>query len=105
MKYILLVFASLFIIAGCGKSQEELEKERIQKEAAELKRRIDSTSQYIERERKSLDSNVKKIDSLSTEINKIQKQIEPKKLGTDAIKKTDELIPTEKIEKEKKDKK
>lgn len=102
MKYFFILAASIMLLAGCGKSQQELEKERIQKEADELKRRIDSTSKYIENEKKSLDSNVKRIDSLSNQINKLQKKIEPKKVGSDAIKRTDELIAPEKIEKEKK---
>jgi peptidoglycan hydrolase CwlO-like protein len=95
MKYIFIMFASLLLIAGCGKSELELEKERLKKEADDLKRRIDSTSSYIERERKSLDSSMKRIDTLGRQIDKLQQKIQPKKLGEDAIKKTDELIQTE----------
>jgi hypothetical protein len=96
MKYFLIVITSFLLITGCGKSQLDIEKEKIQKEADELKHRLDSMSNYIDKEKKSLDSNMKSLDTLTNQLNKIQKKIAPKKLGDDAIKKTDELIQTEK---------
>jgi len=91
MKYFFILAASLLLIAGCGKSQQELEKERIQKEADDLRRKIDSTSKYIEKERKSLDSNIKSIDSISKEIDKLQKKIEPGKTDKKNIEKSGEI--------------
>ena len=76
MKYLFIIAASLMLIAGCGKSQQELEKERIQKEANELRHKIDSTNKYIENERKSIDSITKQIDSLSYKIDDTKKKLD-----------------------------
>ncbi|MBX7046845.1 MAG: hypothetical protein K1X86_13530 [Ignavibacteria bacterium] len=111
MKYIYFVILSLFIISGCGKSQMDLEKERIEKEAADLKKRIDSMSTYINKEKQSLDSGKTRLDSLSKQIDDAKKKIDnqskqlnvtPKKLDESSIKKTDELVKPEKTEKENK---
>jgi peptidoglycan hydrolase CwlO-like protein len=77
LKYIFLIL--LFIFSSCGKSETELAKERIRREAAELKIKIDSLKGETEAGQKSLDSlrrnaerESKSIDSLKNEIEKLR---------------------------------
>ncbi len=86
MKYFYILFLSLFIITGCGKSQTELEKEKIQKEADEIKKKIDTTQQKINQEKKSIDSLRKNVERHT-----------PDKNGGDAVTQPDATAEPEKI--------
>jgi len=65
--------------AACDKSDLEIEKERLQKEAAKLKNKIDSTAKAIDEGKKSLDSLAYRIKKDSSEIDSLMKKINPLK--------------------------
>ncbi|MBL8007905.1 MAG: hypothetical protein JNJ56_10255 [Ignavibacteria bacterium] len=75
-KLIFLSSVLLLSAAGCGKSDLELEKERLRKEAAELKSRLDSTSAFIESEKKEVDSLMNKITKESKAIDSLKMKID-----------------------------
>ncbi len=95
MKFLYILLVLLFIVAGCGKSQLELDKERIQKEADDLKRKIDSTSKYIKVEKRSMDSIKETIDSLSYKIEDTKKKLDK----MDPLKQNNESTKKQKIQK------
>lgn len=78
-KLIYLTTVLFLSAAGCGKSDLELEKERLRKEASELKSKIDSTNAVIE-------SGKKEIDSLMNKISKESKSIDSLKMKIDKLK-------------------
>lgn len=78
-KTVNLLIPVLILIAGCGKSDLEIEKEKIRQQALELKQKIDSTQNVIDSERVSLDSLMYKLkidsvqsDSMMKKINKFK---------------------------------
>jgi hypothetical protein len=75
LSFALIIFSTLFICAGCGKSDLEIEKEKIRKQALELKQKIDSTQYVIDSERVSLDSLMYKIKNDSAQVDSIMKKI------------------------------
>lgn len=74
IKYLILI--PVILTFGCGKSELELEKERIQKEALELKAKIDSTSAKIDAGKKEVDSLMDKINRESKSIDSLKERID-----------------------------
>ncbi len=67
---------SAFIsMTGCGKSELEIEKEKIRQQALELQQKIDSTQNIIDSERVSLDSLMYRIKKDSVEIDSMMNKI------------------------------
>lgn len=75
-KLIFLSSVIFLCLTGCGKSEMELEKERLRKEASELNAKIDSTSAVIESGKKELDSLMDKISKESKAIDSLKKKID-----------------------------
>ncbi|MBK8554188.1 MAG: hypothetical protein IPL53_25330 [Ignavibacteria bacterium] len=75
--YLIFVIGLLFI--SCDKSELELQKERIRKDAAELKQKIDSTQARIDSGRKELDSLMYKIEKTTDELDSLTKRMNPLK--------------------------
>ncbi len=71
----LILIPVLFFIAGCGKSDLEIEKEKIRQQALELQQKIDSAQNIIDSERVSLDSLIYRIKKDSVEIDSMMKKI------------------------------
>lgn len=76
-----IFYSSLFfiIIYGCGKSELDIQKEKIQQQANELRSKIDSTQNAIDSARVSLDSLRYRISKDSLEIDSMMKNINPLK--------------------------
>lgn len=74
LKYLLLAF---ILIAGCGKSELDIQKEKIRQEANELRMKIDSTQNAIDSARVSLDSLAYKLKKDSVGIDSMMKKINP----------------------------
>lgn len=72
-------FFAFILLAGCGKSELDNQKERIQKQADELRIKIDSTQNAIDSARVSLDSLTYKIKKDSSGIDSMMKKINPLK--------------------------
>jgi len=81
MKKLKLIFISLIVISGCAKdnSEMELQKEKLRKEAAMLKAKIDSTQKKIDSSKIDLDSLGNKINIEIKSIDSMNKIIESKK--------------------------
>lgn len=81
LKFSVIIFSVMLLVtAGCGKSELELQKEKLRKDAADLKVKIDSTQQKINTSAKELDSmkgrteaEIKTIDSLKKVIESLNK--------------------------------
>jgi peptidoglycan hydrolase CwlO-like protein len=72
-----IIFLLLLIVtSGCGKSELELQKEKLRKDAAELKVKIDSTQQKVNTSVKELDSLKYKTDQELKTIDSLKKVIE-----------------------------
>jgi len=65
------------MLVSCGKSDTEREKERIMKEAAELKAKIDSAQVRIDSGKKELDSLMYRIKKDSVSIDSLVKKLTP----------------------------
>ena len=63
----------------CGKSEIEIQKEKIRQQADELRIKIDSTQNAIDSARAGLDSLMYKIRKDSSEIDSMMKKINPLK--------------------------
>jgi len=74
--YSLLAF---ILITGCGKSELDLQKEKIRQQADELRMKIDSTQNVIDSARVNLDSLVYKLKKDSVGIDSMMKKINPLK--------------------------
>ncbi len=68
----LLLLIYLFI--GCGKSEMELEKDRLRKKASELKEKIDSSQAKVDSAKKILDSAINKAKKESETIDSLKKK-------------------------------
>ena len=78
MKKLLLYSLLTFIlIAGCGKSELEIQKEKIRQQADELRMKIDSTQNAIDSARVNLDSLAYKLKKDSVSIDSVMKKINP----------------------------
>ncbi len=64
---------------SCGKSDLELEKERIRKDAAILKAKIDSSQAQLDSGKKELENLMYKINKDSSKIDSLMKEINPLK--------------------------
>lgn len=75
LKSVFTFLPVLILLAGCGKSDLEIEKEKIRQQALELQQKIDSAQNIIDSERVSLDSLKYRIKSDSVEIDSMMKKI------------------------------
>lgn len=66
----------LVVTSGCGKSDLELQKEKLRKDAAELKAKIDSSQAKVDYSVKELDSLKSKTDDELRSIDSLKKVIE-----------------------------
>ncbi|MCB0728253.1 MAG: hypothetical protein KDD00_12370 [Ignavibacteriae bacterium] len=71
----LALLSVIVLFTGCGKSDLEIEKEKIRQQALELQQKIDSTQNIIDSERVSLDSLMYKVKKDSGEIDSMMKKI------------------------------
>lgn len=76
-SFLILILAG--ILSGCGKSDLDKEKERIQREAAALKNKIDSAQTKVDSAKKELDSLMYRIRKDSVSIDSMMKKINPLK--------------------------
>jgi len=72
---LLVLITGLILTSGCGKSDLEIEKEKIRQQALELQQKIDSAQNVIDSERVSLDSLMYRIKKDSVEIDSMMKKI------------------------------
>lgn len=75
----LALLSFTFLLLSCGKSEIEIQKERLQKEADALKKKIDSTQVKIDSAWKDYDSLERRIKKESHEIDSMMKLINPLK--------------------------
>jgi len=77
ISYRVLLIFILLIIVGCGKSELEMEKERLRREADALRRKIDTTQSKIDSARKEMDSLTYRVKKDSAIVDSLVKKLTP----------------------------